>query len=89
MNFSRPKSFSVACNLDQVLFWDPVYLTTATHKLIGELAFSALWRASLPEPSAVLGVLAFSALGTGALQKLKQIYICVKQTNQKGRGAYV
>jgi phospholipase/lecithinase/hemolysin len=32
----------VASNPDKFLFWDPVHLTTVTHKLIGELAFSAL-----------------------------------------------
>lgn len=61
----------VACNPDKFLFWDPVHPTTAAHRLIGESAFSVLKPASVPEPSAVLGVLAFGALGTVLLLKRK------------------
>jgi phospholipase/lecithinase/hemolysin len=53
----------VTCNPNEFLFWDPVHPTTTTHQLIAKSAFSVL-QASIPEPSAVLGVLAFSALGT-------------------------
>lgn len=54
----------VACNPDKFLFWDPVHPTTAAHRLIGESAFSVLKPVSVPEPSNVLGVLVFGALGT-------------------------
>ncbi|ARV57287.1 GDSL family lipase [Nostocales cyanobacterium HT-58-2] len=59
----------VACISDKFLFWDEVHPTTATHKLIGELAFSALL--PVPEPSAVLGVLVFGAFGAVSLHKRK------------------
>jgi phospholipase/lecithinase/hemolysin len=59
----------VVCNPDQFLFWDEVHPTTATHQLIGELAFLALKSASVPESSNVLGVLIFAALCVISLRK--------------------
>jgi len=59
----------VACNPNKFLFWDPVHPTTATHQLIGELAFSVLEPASVPEPSTALGVLVLGALSVVSLQK--------------------
>ncbi|MDF5715256.1 MAG: SGNH/GDSL hydrolase family protein [Rhizonema sp. NSF051] len=53
----------VACTPDKFLFWDEVHPTTTVHQLIGDLAFSALQQTSVPEPSTVLGVLAFTTLG--------------------------
>lgn len=61
----------VACTPDKFLFWDEIHPTTATHQLIGELAFSALQPAPVPEPSTVLGVLAFGALGAFSLLRGK------------------
>ncbi|MBD2518811.1 SGNH/GDSL hydrolase family protein [Nostoc sp. FACHB-973] len=52
----------VICDPNKFLFWDEVHPTTATHQLIGELAFSALKPASVPESSTVLGVLTVGAL---------------------------
>ncbi|BBD68192.1 GDSL family lipase [Nostoc commune NIES-4072] len=61
----------VLCNPEKFVFWDEVHPTTKTHKLIGELAFSALNLASVPEPSAALGILAYSVLGAVSLLKRK------------------
>ncbi|MEH2228527.1 MAG: SGNH/GDSL hydrolase family protein [Nostoc sp.] len=64
----------VACNPDKFLFWDPVHPTTAAHRLIGESAFLVLKPVSVPEPSNVLGVLAFSSFGAvSVLQRHYQL----------------
>ncbi len=48
----------VVCdNPNEYLFWDDSHPTTTAHKLIGELAFSALKPEPVPEPSAGLPVL--------------------------------
>ncbi|SRR5579883_52140 len=64
---------SVTCLPNQFLFWDSVHPTTTIHKLIGNLAFSLLQPNSVPEPSAVFGVLVYGALGVMLLLKRKQI----------------
>jgi phospholipase/lecithinase/hemolysin len=61
----------VSCNPKEFLFWDGVHPTTTAHKLIGELAFSALHPLPVPEASAGLGMLAYSILGAVSLLKRK------------------
>ncbi|MBE8996896.1 SGNH/GDSL hydrolase family protein [Nostoc sp. LEGE 12447] len=61
----------VSCNPGEFLFWDEVHPTTTAHKLIGELAFSALKPLPVPEPSLGLGMLAYSILGAVSLLKSK------------------
>jgi phospholipase/lecithinase/hemolysin len=61
----------VSCNPEEFLFWDEVHPTTTAHKLIGELAFSALKPVPVPEPSLGLGMLAYSILGAVSLLKSK------------------
>jgi phospholipase/lecithinase/hemolysin len=61
----------VLCNPEKFLFWDEVHPTTTTHKLIRELALSALKPVPVPEPSAGLGILAYSVLGAVSLLKRK------------------
>jgi phospholipase/lecithinase/hemolysin len=60
---------SVVCTPDKFLFWDQVHPTTATHQIIGELAFSLLKPASVPEPSVLFGLLTFADLGAVLLLK--------------------
>ncbi|AFZ56816.1 SGNH/GDSL hydrolase family protein [Anabaena cylindrica FACHB-243] len=54
----------VLCIPDKFLFWDEVHPTTTTHQLIGKLAFSALGKTSIPEPSCLLGILAIGVSAT-------------------------
>ncbi len=64
----------VFCDPEEFLFWDEVHPTTTAHKLIGELAFSALKSVAVPEPSVELGMLAYSILGAVSLLKRKRTY---------------
>lgn len=64
---------SVDCTPSQFLFWDQIHATTATHRLIGELAFSALQSTSVTESSTVLSLLLFGALSKVSMQKAKKL----------------
>ncbi|MBD2441568.1 SGNH/GDSL hydrolase family protein [Nostoc sp. FACHB-110] len=63
----------IDCTPDQFLFWDQIHPTTATHRLIGELAFSALQSKSVTESSAVLGILLFAALSRVSRRKSQKL----------------
>ena len=69
-----PSSTSDACNTNpsEFFFWDSIHPTTAAHEIIAEDVYSVLEAQSVPEPSAVCGVLTFAALGAFSLHKRKQ-----------------
>lgn len=60
----------------QFLFWDDLHPTTTVHRKIGDLAFNALepqTAASVPEPTSVLGLFAFGALGVASVFKRRKL----------------
>lgn len=63
----------VDCTPDQFLFWDQIHPTTVAHRLIGELAVSALQSKSVNESSTILGLLLFGALSKISMQKDKRL----------------
>lgn len=63
---------TICANPDEYLFWDNVHPTTYTHKIVAGAAL-----ATVPEPSAALGMLALGALGATGLLKRKQKKVSV------------
>jgi hypothetical protein len=69
---------SICDRPNEYLFWDDIHPTTAAHKLLVELAFSALKLApeprpvSAPEFTVPLSVMIFGALGAGLILKRKK-----------------
>ncbi len=78
--------FNPQCtNPNEYLFWDQIHPSTATHKILGQLAYSRLTAPtepgkSVPEPASALGILAFGALGAGSVFKGKQKKVRVGAT---------
>jgi phospholipase/lecithinase/hemolysin len=72
-NTTDPCVLNLSCtNPDEFLFWDGTHPTTAGHRLVGQLAFNSLQddgTPSVPEPTSILGLFAFGALGAGAIAK--------------------
>lgn len=66
-------STGVVCDSpDEYLFWDAQHPTTVAHRLIANTALTALQTEdspSVPEPTNVIGLFAFGALGTSLLLK--------------------
>lgn len=57
---------------DEYLFWDEYHPTTSGHKLVGDLAYSALNPEPVPEPSAELSILTLGAIGALSVLKRKK-----------------
>ncbi len=53
---------------DNYLFWDDIHPTTATHQLIGNLAFQTVSPTAVPEPTTVIG----SLMAGGSIVMLKR-----------------
>ncbi len=62
---------TICPNQNEYLFWDAIHPTTRAHSFIAETALAAVGGKSIPEPSAVLGMLALGALGAAGMRKRK------------------
>jgi phospholipase/lecithinase/hemolysin len=62
---------TICPNQNQYLFWDAIHPTTRAHSFIAETALAAVGNKSIPEPSAVLGMLAFGVLGAAKVRQRK------------------
>ncbi|MBD0303481.1 MAG: SGNH/GDSL hydrolase family protein [Tolypothrix sp. T3-bin4] len=62
---------NICDNPDDFLFFDNVHPSSRAHNLIAQAALTAVRGKTIPEPSAVLGMLALGALGAAAMRKRK------------------
>ena len=62
---------SICDNPDDFLFFDDVHPSSRAHNLIAQAALTAVRGKTIPEPSAVLGMLALGALGVAGMRKRK------------------
>ena len=62
---------NVCENPDDFLFFDDVHPSSRAHNLIAQAALTAVNGKTIPEPSAVLGMLALGALGAAGMRKRK------------------
>ena len=62
---------SLCQNPNDFVFFDAVHPTTNVHRLIAETALASVGGKTIPEPSAVLGMLALGALGAAGVLKQK------------------
>jgi phospholipase/lecithinase/hemolysin len=63
---------TICSNPDEYLMWDYIHPTTSAHRIIAGAAVTAI-----PEPSSVLGMLGFGALGATGILKRKQKKVTV------------
>lgn len=62
---------NICDNPDDFLFFDDVHPSSRTHNLIAQAALTAVRGKTIPEPSAVLGMLTLGALGASGVRKRK------------------
>lgn len=62
---------SVCNNPNDFVFFDAVHPTTGAYKLVADAALTAVRSKTIPEPSAVLGMLALGVMGATGVMKRK------------------
>ncbi|AFY91919.1 PEP-CTERM sorting domain-containing protein [Chamaesiphon minutus] len=70
---------SLCTNPNTNLFWDDIHPTTATHKLIGDLAFNTVSPTAVPEPMTVVGSLMAFGSAIAFKRKLKPADVTAKE----------
>jgi phospholipase/lecithinase/hemolysin len=70
-NSIRAGNYTVCNNPNDYLFYDAVHPTTNAQRLVAQATLSAIQAKSVPENSAPLALLAFGALGTVGVKKVR------------------